>query len=493
MSQNSQAHEDPSGTSGMTNESEQLFRQRSREFLIAVYTGLRSLRLYPLENEQVQRALDNVTATAETLLVHDAVLEIRLSGDFIFLNSTRMRHDLQHFASLSYVYKALRDCCIGAVQVDRAVDRGSWQVFLSLLLSTASEKADLETVAELQVKLASAGILSIRVEPPTGADELQGDAQVGKGAAKRAYERTLTVTKKVIGGAHLQRTVDVKKMKRAVQGIVDQVLKNEVSVLGLTTIRDYDEYTFTHSVNVCILSVSLGKRIGLTKLQLYELGLGALLHDIGKSRVPLEILTKPDRLTEGEWGTLRLHPGFGVLSLFDLHRAGEIPFRPIIVAHEHHQRVDLKGYPTAIRSGEPSLFSRIVAVADCYDATTSRRVYRTEPMDRAQVLREMWQNREQGYDPVVVKALINLLGIYPVGTCLVLDTREIAVVHSTNPDPELLNRPIVIVLSTSDGVALDSGMMVDLSATEGDGKFKRSIIKVIDPGKYQINCAEYFV
>ena len=487
------AQDEPAGVIGTVGETEEIFRQRGRDFLTATYTALKSLRLYPLHNSQVQRALDEVTEAARVLLQHDHTLEIQLSGAFIFLNSTRLRHDLHHFASFSYVHKVLLDCCVGTVRVDRSVDRTSWQVFLSLLLSLGSEGASLDTVAELQFKLSSAGIYSIQVEPPSGTDDMQQDAEQGKAAAKRIYERALTMTRKVLAGARLQQGIDVKKTKRAVQGIVDQVLKNEVSILGLTTIRDYDEYTFVHSVNVCILSVSLGKRIGLTKPQLYDLGLSALLHDIGKSRVPPEVLRKPGELTDAEWETMRNHPGLGVLSLFDLRGLGEIPYRSIIVAHEHHQRLDRSGYPQAIRSGELSLYSRIVAVADCYDATTSRRVYRTEPFDPARVLQEMWENREHGYDPVVVKALINLLGIYPVGTCVVLDSHEIAVVHSANPDPSQLNRPIVCVVSTSEGVALNPGVLVDLADTDGNSRYKRSIIKVTDPTNYGINCTEYFV
>ncbi len=108
----------------------------------------------------------------------------------------------------------------------------------------------------------------------------------------------------------------MKKVKRAVQLIVDQVLNNETSLVGLTTIRDYDEYTFTHSVNVCIFSVALGKKLGLRKLQLYDLGMTALLHDVGKARVPLEILNKTTGLDEQEWRVMQAHPWLGALTLF---------------------------------------------------------------------------------------------------------------------------------------------------------------------------------
>ena len=125
------------------------------------------------------------------------------------------------------------------------------------------------------------------------------------------------------------------KVKRAVQSIVDQVLNNETSLIGLTAIRDYDEYTFTHSVNVCILAVAIGRKLSLTRLQLYDLGLAALLHDVGKARIPVEVLNKTTGLTEDEWKMMQMHPWQGVLTLFSMRGYGEIPHRQIVVAHEH--------------------------------------------------------------------------------------------------------------------------------------------------------------
>src|SRR5205814_10307716 len=128
-------------------------------------------------------------------------------------------------------------------------------------------------------------------------------------------------TKHRRSSVRMGRTSNIKKRKRAVQGIVDQILNEETSILGLTAIRDYDEYTFTHSVNVCIFSVALGKRLGLTKVQLYDLGMAALFHDIGKSRVALDVLNKVSTLTDDEWRQIAAHPWLGVLSLFQVRGA----------------------------------------------------------------------------------------------------------------------------------------------------------------------------
>ena len=120
-------------------------------------------------------------------------------------------------------------------------------------------------------------------------------------------------------------------------------------MVGLTTIRDYDEYTFTHSVNVCIFSVALGKKLGFSKVQLCDLGMAALLHDVGKARVPAEVLNKAGKLDEQEWKIIQAHPWFGALTLFGMRGYEEIPYRSILVAHEHHMKTDLTGYPKVVR------------------------------------------------------------------------------------------------------------------------------------------------
>ena len=125
----------------------------------------------------------------------------------------------------------------------------------------------------------------------------------------------MSATRDLIESIRMGGSPNIKKIKRVVQGIVDQILNEETSLVGLTTIRDYDEYTFTHSVNVCIFSVALGKRLGLSKLQLYDLGMAALFHDIGKSRVPQSILTKTTGLTNDEWPLIAAHPWLGVLQV----------------------------------------------------------------------------------------------------------------------------------------------------------------------------------
>jgi HD-GYP domain-containing protein (c-di-GMP phosphodiesterase class II) len=472
--------------------SDAYIRGAGREFLVTLYTALRSLKLYPLENPVVQKALDDITATARTIIQSEQELELRLTGEFIFVNATRLRLDLDNYASFSHVLSVLKGAGVGLIRVDEGADRREWTAFLSLLLGAAGRDVP-NKFADLLGRFASAGVQHIGIEPPLETPEDEEEHERLKEQAKRTYQRSVAVTKEVISSVRMGRTASVKKVKRAVQAIVDMVLSDETSLMGMTNLRDYDDYTFVHSVNVCIFSVALGRKIGLTKLQLYDLGMAALFHDVGKSRVPLEVLNKEGSLTDEEWRIVQAHPWLGVLTLFGLRGYGEIPYRSMIAAYEHHMKVDLTGYPKSVRPRAMSMFSRIIMVADGFDAATSRRVYQTTPLEPDAVLKEMWENPRRGYEPVLVKAFINLIGVYPVGTLVILDTYELAIVTAANPNTEYIHRPVVRIISDAMGVLQHPGVDADLAERDPEGTFRRSIIKVTSPDKYGVRVADYFV
>jgi HD-GYP domain-containing protein (c-di-GMP phosphodiesterase class II) len=474
---------------------ERYLRHAGREFLVALHTMLRSLKLYPLENAQVQKALDDLVVTSTPILKAQGDLDVRVESEFIFVNGTRLRLELNSFAFFSHVFGVFRHCGIGAIRIHKTVGRSELQLLVGLLVSSVSRKADADTAVELGRKLEEAGATAITIEPRHAQDAGAGphDEAGRKEAAKRTYARSVAVTKEVINGVRLGRVTNIKKVKLVVQGIVDQVLHDEASLMGLTTLRDYDEYTFTHSVNVCTFAVALGRRLGLTKPQLCDLGLAALLHDVGKARVPLDVLNKEGTFSEDDWRLMQAHPWLGVLTLFGLRGYGEVPYRPIITAYEHHMKLDLTGYPKSIRPRQLSLLSKIIAVVDAFDAATSRRSYRTASVQPEQVLREMWEDRWRGHDPVVVKAFISLMGIYPVGTCVILDTHELGIVHAANPDPNQIHRPLVRVVAAPDGALQSPGALVDLAERDAHGAFLRTITKVTDPQKYGLKVSDYFI
>ena len=479
--------------SGSDRQSGANVRRGGRSFMIAFYAALRAIKLYPLEHSAVQKTLAELSQVAEELRAEEGELEFRVSGEFIFINSTRLRLDLSNYATFGHILTLCKAAGIGAIHVGPRGTARDWTFLLSLL-GGETKGGPAERYTEIVARLHETKVETFQLDAPMETQTDKEFNEEAKAAANRTYSQSVAVTKDVINSVRIGKTPNIRKIKRVVQGIVDQVLNEETSLIGLTAIRDYDEYTFTHSVNVCIFSVALGRRLGMTKLQLYELGLAALMHDIGKSRVPLDLLQKTGELTDEEWKWMAAHPWLGVLVLFQFRRQQEeLSYRAMTVCHEHHMKIDLTGYPKAVRPRQVSLLSKIVSIADGYDAATSRRVYKTEALAPSAVLEEMRDNPRRGLDQVLVKAFINLLGIYPVGTLVVLDTFELAVVSASNPSPEALSRPIVKIISDAQGNRISPPLVVDLAIPEAAGQYARTIIKTADPDRYGIIPGDYLI
>lgn len=468
-------------------------QRTARAFVVALHGAVRAVRLYPVENSAVQKSLQELTTSAERLLDSDDACDLRRVGDYLFVNETRLRLTLDNYAAVANVLGLFREAGIGGFAVVKRPESRAWVVLLAFLQSPPLEYPEEQRLGQLAERLAQSSVAEFELSAPTeesgGGEEQELDQ---KERSRQTYVRSLDVTRDVMTSARLGKSPGLKRVKRAVQGIVDAILTDAASMIGLTTLREFDEYTFVHSVNVCILSVALGRRLGLSKPQLLDLGLAALLHDIGKSKLPLEMLNKRGQLDEVERATLQTHPWWGVLALLAMPTGAGRPWRSITAAYEHHMRVDLSGYPKAARPRRLSLYSKIIAVADGFDAATTTRVYQQAPWTPADVLRGMRDNPRLGLDPVIVKAFINLTGIYPAGTIVVLDTLELAIVQCANPDASAISRPIVRLLSDAQGNRLPDAPVCDLALTNEAGQHVRTIIRTEDPERHGIRIADYF-
>jgi HD-GYP domain-containing protein (c-di-GMP phosphodiesterase class II) len=475
-------------------QSDNFLQQHGRALMIAMHAASQSLRIYPSENATVQKALDETYGVLRRLLDREGSVEVRAVGDFLFLNGGRLRLDLFDYAAFSYLVRALGRHGIGRLDFLTGVRRQDLLPLLSSLLRDG--EGDEFACADFRDRLEPVVAGNIRVEPVRDSGDVSdpNDDDRARQAAKLTYFQSVHVAKEVLTDARLGRAVNLRRVKRAVQSIVDQVLNNETWMLGMTALRDYDEYTFTHSVNVCIISMLIGQKIGLTRVQLYELGLGALFHDIGKQRIDPQVLNKAGALTREEWAEMQRHPTEGLLALFAIRGMSEVPYRAMLMAYEHHMKVDLTGYPANVRPRNPTLFSRIVATADGFDAATSKRSYQAQPWPPDEVLREMRDNPKRGYDQKLVKALISVTGTFPVGTLAILDTFELAVVTARNPDAKRVHQPLVKIISDATGVMLAKPVSADLSELDpATQKPKRTVIKTTDPDTYGIRISEYLV
>jgi HD-GYP domain-containing protein (c-di-GMP phosphodiesterase class II) len=241
----------------------------------------------------------------------------------------------------------------------------------------------------------------------------------------------------------------LRQAKRMVQPLVDSLLKNEYSILGLTALKNHDEYTYAHCVNVSIISAGMGHALGLSRDRLAHLGVAALLHDLGKIVIKPEVLNNPGQLTPDEWAQIRRHPIEGVRMIARMPGLTTLTLDSMRVSLEHHMNVDGGGYPERVAGTSLGVLSRIVAVADVFDALTAHRAYRARPFSAYEALELMMGPERKHFDAAVLWALVSTVSLYPAGT--VMRTRSGRVVLSLSPNRADLQRPFCRVLQRTDG------------------------------------------
>jgi HD-GYP domain-containing protein (c-di-GMP phosphodiesterase class II) len=274
-------------------------------------------------------------------------------------------------------------------------------------------------------------------------------------------------------------TISPTKVRGVVRSLIDGVLGNRTSMLQLTGLKNYDEYTFYHSVNVAVLSLALGSAISRDDRFLSTLGTAALLHDIGKLSVGLEIINKTGQLTAEEWEAMQSHPVAGAQMLTTMAGLDRSAVVPVL---EHHMRYDGSGYPSRDQARGQNLLSRIIAVADAYDAMTSRRSYSAARL-QDQAMSQLAQGAGTALDPVLVRLFVNMLGMFPPRTVVRLSSGEAAIVVSpTDGEPY---DPTVRVIASASGDLVEP---FDISLAARDDL---DVVATIDPRLLNVQVEDY--
>jgi HD-GYP domain-containing protein (c-di-GMP phosphodiesterase class II) len=265
------------------------------------------------------------------------------------------------------------------------------------------------------------------------------------------------LVKKLTDNRTLASAINLKQVKEVIDKIIEELLSNEDILVNLSDIKSVDDYTFEHSVNVCILSLITGIGMGFDSLRLRDLGVGALLHDIGKLKIPEEILKKPSQLKVEEFEEVKKHTVYG----YEILRNNpNISMISAFIAFGHHERFDGSGYPLQLRGENIHQCARIVAIADVFDALTSNRVYRKK-LRPHEVVEYITSLGTQHFDKEIIAQFVKYIAIYPVGTAVILNTKERGIVVSANKS--LPTRPTVRVIFNSKNERLDQHFEVDLT------------------------------
>lgn len=304
--------------------------------------------------------------------------------------------------------------------------------------------------------------------------------------AKRVHQEAQIIVREVMQDIRLGKNIESEKVKRIVQKMADSIFRNPDALASLTRIKGYDEYTFVHSINVCILCLTLGRNLNLERAALEQMGIGALLHDAGKMRIPNSILKKPGKLTEAEFAEIKKHPLYSVEVLEKCEGLSE---ESKLVALQHHERYAGHGYPFSLQGEEIGKFAQIAAIADVYDAMTTERCYK-KAFSPYEALQEMYLSANHDFNQYLLERFIQCMGIYPIGTLVLLDTQEVGIVCSVNH--EQLLRPHVLLLFKNPEKSYRYPIVVNLMEKDNNsGSFKRTILKPLNPQRWNIRVDDY--
>jgi len=465
-------------------------RELARCFQVALRLG----RTHGWGNEASDGALTALVSVINNLVAARGEFGFHVAGDFLYLDDVRLRTDGLRNSYLEILIGELTTRGVGSLFIQGQVLDEHVQAVLDLL--NAQTVGDEETAAQMN-DVMEAKRIPVMVGPVREMNELvntEAEQVTKRERCKKAFFKAITVTKAVMTSAHLGKRLELRQAKRVMQNMVDLMMDEEFTLLGLTTIKTHDNYTFYHSVNVCIYSLALGKRAGMNRVQLADLGVAALFHDLGKTKVPLEILRKTSTFEPEEWDVMRRHPEMGVKELVKMRGLSSLAFKSMVASFEHHLNYNQSrgGYPKLRESFRPHVIGRIVAIADVFDAMTTKRIYAKEAMPRDKALSYMMSQAGSKFDPVLMRLFANMIGVFPVGTAVRLASGPLAVVIAVPADPKLCHRPRVRPITDAQGIQREMPE-IDLSAIGPGGAYPDEIVATVDPESLGIDISKYYI
>ena len=463
------------------------------EFVTKFSRLLKGATIYDQKNVNIDRLTHECVQAINGIIRSQGNFFLKIVRDNFFFNNTRIIVKADKYPIFKAFWQEMRKRWIGEVEFLEEVKGEHLKDFVYLLLGLEENNESNYLYVKKQLEYRNVQSIEVGKLEFFKDEEIYVDSEDQKKRSREVYFKSISLVKEVVENINQQKALNIRKAKRLMQNAVNAILQDDSTLLGLANIKNYDEYTFNHSVNVAIYAIALGQRIGIPKKHLSHLGMAGLFHDMGKTRIPREILNKTGKLSPEEWSVMRTHPVAGTELIMRMKEWGELSTRMIEGAFEHHLRYDLTGYPRLTRKRKISLFGRIITVADCYDALVRPRVYNRFPYVSEKILGIMLERSGKDFDPAIVKVFINMIGIFPLGTLVLLNTNEMGIVTQIQEDTELIDRPKVCLLYYGNG-EYRKGKVVDLKERDdASGNFKRSIVKTLDPNEYNLNVAEFLM
>lgn len=439
--------------------------QAQRVVLLLAGT-VKGYSLYPEAHPAVAQPLREVCGIVEEALRERPALRLGILDGVLFLD--------QHLfftpaASVEELAGILAARGVRAVTFQQGITPDELTALVSLLARRGLRGEAL--AAELDRRGCAHVVLELEELQQEEAEEFDPAA---------TYREAITVISTLFGDVESGRIPGTQALRGVVDRMAELAIRQPSTLQGLAMIKDYDNYTFFHSVNVGVLAMAVGAAHGIGKDELRELGMAGFLHDVGKTRVAKKILNKPGRLSPEEFEVMKRHAEDGARIVGEMEGISSRVAQAVL---GHHLCFDRTGYPRWARELPFDRFCEIIAVADCYDAITTLRVYKPplNPREAVEMIRGLAGTQ---LNPELVGTFAGMLGRYPVGTLVRLDTNEIAVV--VRPASAGGERPVVKVVKDRQGMMLTSPVVKDLSGQEG-----AAIVAVVDPALAAVDVSRY--
>jgi len=446
---------------------------KAEDLVRRIATAVRGADLYSPSHPLVQRGIDNLVSAAQQALQHAPSIIVGFIDDEVVVDGSRLPRGT---AALVGFARDLREREVEKITLSRGLTRDEIRAFVSVL-------GDRKSKVPLPDQLTSRGVRNIALGRVV-VEEVT-DEQAGIVAARRVYTTAVQAAETLWDAAKAGEQPDPGAARKIIDGLARLVTQDRTSLMALTALKKYDNYTFTHMVNVSALAMAQARALNLDGALLREFGFAALMHDIGKVNTPLEVLNKPGKLTNEEFGIMKRHVVDGA---HILRRTPEMPALAPIVAFEHHLKQDLSGYPENIGSRKLNLCTMIVSIADVFDALRSNRPYR-EGMATTRIRSIMGEQGNPAFNQVLLKRFVNLMGLFPIGTLVRLNTEELAVVTAEHPTDPF--RPQVKIVMDKAGEVIEAPVLANTWERDDRGDYPHVVVDAIDPESVSLDPLKF--
>lgn len=375
-----------------------------RSVIANLYILVKITGIYDSMNETILNVGKRLLADLEPLLEEAGELTVKIIGGSFYIGDMRIKAGVSDIEGFTFLAEELKKRLIGVLDFKAPLNIYDL-IHLAYAIRGGTEASEVQST--LESKLTK----GITIGGPVVLQKEEGiNFKDSQAVVKRAYLKAVSTMKEMDTSIKAGSRIKLKRIKRALQLVVDSILADESHLLGFTTARNYGNYYYLHPVNVSILSVALGKRIGLNRLHLRALAIAAFFHDLGKIVIPLSILNKKADFNPREWEVIKRHPIDGIKVILESFGLNETSILSMLVSFEHHMKLNHSGYPATSDKKKLNLFSRIVSIADDYDSLVSGRVYERRKHDAGEATKLIFGKSGILYDPLLIKAFIGMLG-----------------------------------------------------------------------------------